>query len=87
MKLLETYHVLSEIQVWTDKIPPEELYTMSVIVLKTGGKPQKFVNFKEAKKRFPSLDIFKSGDEFTSAMKDGKGMRFEDWEIYDMLSR
>jgi len=53
---------------------------------------QWFSNFKDAKTAYPALDIDKSTDKFTWAMRGDSGnnrmaLRFESFKMYDILSR
>lgn len=58
--------------------------TKVMVVTKNGDF--EFKNFKEAKKKFPTLDLNKNTKDFTWGMKDGDFIRFEDWYINDMMS-
>jgi hypothetical protein len=46
----------------------------------------KFKNLQTAKLKFPTLDPEKNTKDFTWAMRGTKGMRFEDWPTYEMMS-
>jgi hypothetical protein len=61
----------------------ENAFKVKVVTM-NGSK--EFTNLSEAKKVYPTLDPFKNTTDFTWAMKDGEGMRFEDWATENMLS-
>lgn len=57
---------------------------MKVLVVTMNGSKE-FDTFEEAKKEF-NIDMENTTHDFTNAMRDGDRIRFESWEVYNLLS-
>lgn len=66
---------------------PDSKFGLTKVMVVTKNGTYKFKNFKEAKKKFPTLDLNNNTKDFTWGMDDdGDYIRFEDWYTYKMMS-
>ena len=65
---------------------PDNKFGLTKVMVVTKNGTYKFKNFKEAKKKFPTLDLNHNTKDFTWGCKDGEYIRFEDWYVSDMMS-
>lgn len=65
---------------------PDSKFGLTKVKVVTSNGTYKFKNFKEAKKKFPMLDLNRNTKYFTWGMDDGDYIRFEDWEMYNLYS-
>ena len=64
----------------------DKKFGLTKVLVVTQHGHYEFKNFKEAKKKFPTLDLNHNTKDFTWGMKDGDFIRFEDWYVNDKLS-
>lgn len=58
---------------------------MKILVVTMNGSKE-FDSFEEAKKEF-NINMVISTKDFTPPMHDGEKLRFESWEVYNLLSK
>lgn len=76
------------VQSWNEQIPVHLCGVLDGQITSTGEGEMTFPNINEAKKIFPSLDIYKASADFTKALNGNfeKELRFETWKLYNELS-